>query len=80
MDSVLSDIELLVTKLRLEHKRLQLQNSIDARAQHHGGAELWALAFLIEKLRLEKIRANLKERKGFEYRRQLRKAGFIKAL
>lgn len=80
MDSALSDIELLVTKLHLEHKRLQLHNRIRARAQHHGGAELWALAFLIEKLRLEKIRANLKERKGFEYRRQLRKAGFIKAL
>ena len=80
MNTGRSDIELLVTKLHLEHKRLQLHNKIRARAQHHAGAELRALAFLIEKLRLEKIRANLKERPGFEYRRQLRKAGFIKAL
>ena len=80
MDSALSDIELLLTKLHLEHKQLQLRNRIRALTQHHAGAELRALAFLIEKLRLEKIRANLKERPGFEYTRQLRKAGFIKAL
>lgn len=79
MGDGLSDIELLVTKLDLEQKRVQLQEK-DRHVQPHGSMELRAVHLLIEKLRLEKMRDTLKKRRAFEQGRQPGRVGFIRAL
>lgn len=80
MEGELTDIELLVNKLALEQKRLQLLEKKRAIQRHPAGAELRAVALLIEKLRLEKIRETLHQRRKFERSRQAGRSGFTRAL
>lgn len=80
MESELTDIELLVTRLALEQHRLRLLERKRAVQQHHAGARLWAVELLIEKLRLEKIRETLRGRQEFERSRQAGRSGFTRAL
>lgn len=80
MGEGLTDIELLVTKLDLEQKRVQLKAK-DQHAQNvHEATELRAVHLLIEKLRLEKMRDTLKQRQAFEQGRQRGRSGFTRAL
>lgn len=80
MESELTDIELLVSKLALEHKRLQLLERKRALQQHPAGEALRAVELLVEKLRLEKIRDTLHQRREFENDRQAGRSGFTRAL
>jgi hypothetical protein len=80
MDGRLTDIELLVIKLDLEQKRLQLLEKKRAAQQRHSVAQLRAVELLIEKLRLEKMQETLQHRREFEGSRQVGRTGFIRAL
>lgn len=80
MGEGLTDIELLVTKLDLEQKRVQLKAKDRHAQEAHGAMELRAVHLLIEKLRLEKMRDTLKQRQAFEQSRQRGRSGFIRAL
>lgn len=80
MESEPTDIELLVNKLALEQKRLQLLEKKRAIQQHPAGAELRDVALLVEKLRLEKMRETLQQRRKYEYNRQHGGSAFTRAL
>jgi hypothetical protein len=80
MEDELTAIELLVTKLALEQKMLQLLERRRAVQRHHAGAEIRAVELLLEKLRLEKMRETLRERRVYERRRQESRSGFFRAL
>jgi hypothetical protein len=80
VESEPTDIELLVNKLALEQKRLQLLEKKRAIQQHPAGAELRDVALLVEKLRLERMRETLLQRQKFEHRERARRSGFTKEL
>lgn len=72
--------ELLNIKRALENKRLQLIRPNHNDSLAHGSAESRTVELVIEKARLENIRATLKERQGFERQLTARRTGFTRAL
>lgn len=76
----LTHTELLRIKLALENKRLQRIHPNHHGVPVHACAQSRTVELLIEKARLENIRATLKERQGFERQLTARRTGFTPAL
>lgn len=66
MGEGLSDIELLVTKISLEQKKRQLVKTAHAGPQRRVEHGLRVLELHKEKLRLERMRETLQQRRRFE--------------
>lgn len=76
----LTHAELLKIKVALEKKRFQPTKLDYTGAMEHGNAQSRTVELLIEKARLENIRATLKRRQGFERQLTARRTGFTRAL
>lgn len=76
----LTHTELLAIRLALEKKRAQLTRADVHQLAEQGQAEERTANLLVEKARLENIRATLKQRQGFERQQTARRTGFTRAL
>ncbi len=76
----LTHAELLKIKVALENKRFQPTTPDYTGAIEHSSAQPRTVELLIEKARLENIRATLKKRQGFERQLTARRTGFTRAL
>ncbi len=76
----LTHVELLKIKLVLENKRLKRSRNHHDVLVDLGYSESRTADLLIQKARLENIRATLRRRQGFERQLTTRKIGFTRAL
>lgn len=72
--------ELLTIRLALEAKRLQLTRKTHDGLVEHGHSESRTVDLLIQKARLENLRATLQQRQGFEQALTTRRSGFTRTL